>query len=258
MVTSGPPVSPSTTFVPLEDDIYIASYPRSGTTWLQMILYQLTTSGEMTFVHISQVVPFIDRCLQLGRDLSTLPRPGVFKTHLPYQQVAKWPGKYIYVARDGRDVLVSYYYFHQRHPDFKPTFSEFFDRFIRGQVQYGSWFRHVTEWQAHANDDSVLYLSYENLLTNFDENLRRIAAFCNVPLSPERFEAVKERSSFAFMKRHARQFDHTTAIVLEMIEQNARQPFIREGKSGSWKEHFTPEQTRVFDDAVRGTLAPTD
>jgi hypothetical protein len=44
-------------FVPRPDDIFIVTYPRSGTTWMQMILYQLTTDGDMTFAHIEQVCP---------------------------------------------------------------------------------------------------------------------------------------------------------------------------------------------------------
>jgi len=36
-------------FVPRNDDIFIVTYPRSGTTWLQQILYQLTTDGNMDF-----------------------------------------------------------------------------------------------------------------------------------------------------------------------------------------------------------------
>jgi len=50
-------------FVPRPGDIYIVSYPRSGTTWLQMILYQLTSDGSMGFDHITE---FIERALSLG------------------------------------------------------------------------------------------------------------------------------------------------------------------------------------------------
>ena len=42
------------------DDIFVVTYPRSGTTWTQMILYQLTTDGRMDFAHITQVCPWFE------------------------------------------------------------------------------------------------------------------------------------------------------------------------------------------------------
>jgi hypothetical protein len=54
-------------FVPRPGDLYIASYPRSGTTWLQMIVYHLMTNGDMSFDHISAVIPFFERSLSKGQ-----------------------------------------------------------------------------------------------------------------------------------------------------------------------------------------------
>ena len=42
-----------------EDDIYIVSYPKSGTTRMQMLLYQLTTDGNMDFDHIDDISPWL-------------------------------------------------------------------------------------------------------------------------------------------------------------------------------------------------------
>src|SRR5580704_1087962 len=66
-------------FVPRPDDVYLASYARSGTTWLQMIVYQLTTNGNMDFAHITQPIPYFERALAQGRDLNRLPSPRIFK-----------------------------------------------------------------------------------------------------------------------------------------------------------------------------------
>src|SRR5215469_18574146 len=48
-------------FVPRPDDIFIATYPRSGTTWMQMLLYQLTSDGKMDMAHIAQHCPWFER-----------------------------------------------------------------------------------------------------------------------------------------------------------------------------------------------------
>ena len=118
-------------FQPRPDDIFVVTYPRSGTTWTQMILYQLTTDGRMDFAHITQVCPWFERALKAGRDLDALPGPRVFKSHLPYRRIPKGPCRYIYVARDGKDVAVSYYHFYRSHMGYKGTFEEFFERVPR-------------------------------------------------------------------------------------------------------------------------------
>ena len=73
-------------FSPRPDDIFVASYPRSGTTWVQFILYQLTTPGDMKFDHISQISPWFERSLALGTmrasDFEAFASPRLFKTHL--------------------------------------------------------------------------------------------------------------------------------------------------------------------------------
>src|SRR5262245_3833885 len=70
-------------YAPRPDDIFIVTYPRSGTTWMQMILYQLTTDGNMNFPHITQHCPWFERSLKAGKGFDTLPAPRLFKSHLP-------------------------------------------------------------------------------------------------------------------------------------------------------------------------------
>ncbi len=232
-------------FTPRADDIYLVSYPRSGTTWLQMILYQLTTDGSMEFEHIAEVIPFFERSLSNGRSLSRLPSPRIFKSHLDYPRLSRWPGRYIYIARDGRDVLISYYYFSRSQLGFRGTFENFFDLFMAGRVECGSWFKHVSVWKAHANDPKVLFLTYEDLHSEFELCLRRIAAFCGLEIRPARVPDILERCSFAFMKRHESKFDHINEVFWENGWRCG--DFIREGKTGSWREHLTRAHSAAFD-----------
>jgi hypothetical protein len=236
------------------DDIFIVTYPRSGTTWLQMILYQLTTDGSMDFPHINAVCPWFERSLRLGWDLDALPSPRVFKSHLPFDEVPQGPGRYLYVARDGKDVAVSYFHFYQSHLGFQGNFAEFFKLFLRGEVRHGSWFEHVKGWYQHRGDPNVLFLRYEDLLRDPEGGLRRISAFCGLEIDPGRFPALLERCSFAFMKRHESQFDHLTGVLWEQgCRPNA---FLRRGRAGGWKEELRPDQGARFDTAVREHLGP--
>lgn len=231
------------TFVPREDDIYVVTYPRSGTTWLQMILYQLTTGGRMDFTHISEVVPFFEKTMAAGNDFSSLSSPRLFKTHL--RRIPKWPGKYIYVVRNGKDVAISYFHFYKTHLGYRGTFDQFFDRFLRGKLHYGSWFKHVSAWRARAADPNVLILNYEDLLRDLDGCLKKIAEFCDLKVAPERHATIVENCSFAFMKKHEDKFDPITEFLCE--QGLIRHSFLRAGGIQASRTLLTEGQNRSFE-----------
>ena len=52
-------------FKPRESDIFIVTYLKCGTTWMQQIVHQLKTGGDMSFDEITDVVP----CIELAYDL---------------------------------------------------------------------------------------------------------------------------------------------------------------------------------------------
>lgn len=241
-------------FQPRPDDVYLASYARSGTTWLQMILYQLTTDGNMDFVHITQPIPYFERALSMGRDLNGLPSPRIFKTHLRYHKLPKGPYKRIYIARNGKDVLVSCFHFFRAHSTFKGSFEEFFAKFMSGTVPTGSWFQHVAEWIEHAADSNVLFLRYEDLLNNFERTLNRIAAFIGRPISKQDYARIAERCSFQFMKTHEEKFGFLQEVILE--HGFTGEGFIREGKAGSGKLRLNPAQEAMFDHSASAVIMP--
>jgi hypothetical protein len=252
-------------FVPRADDIFIATYPRSGTTWMQMILYQLTTDGNMDMPHIAEHCPWFERSMRSAQGFENRPSPRLFKTHLPFHQVPKGPGRYIYVARDGRDVAVSYYNLYRNYNQYEGIFDEFFERFIRGKVHFGSWFDHVEGWRKHRNDLNVLFLTYEELTRDLEGCLRRIIAFCQFIVPEAKLPQIVERCSFAFMKQHEAKFDP----ALEMLWENGTQlnSFLRVGRAGEGARELSKAQRTRFDQVlggykqladmeIRGVIAP--
>jgi hypothetical protein len=238
-------------FAPRPDDLFIVTYPRSGTTWMQMILYQLATDGKLDFEHIYQVCPYFEISRGKSNGFAGVPWPRTFKCHLPYRDTPRGC-KYLYVARNGKDVAVSYYHFSRSHLEFRGTFDEFFDLFMRGKLEAGSWFKHVKGWWEHRHDPNVLFLRYEDLLRDLERSLYRIAAFCDLEIEPARLPAILERCSFAFMKAHESKFDHTLGMLWERgMQPNA---FIREGRAGAGKGALSSQQQARFDRAIRKRL----
>jgi hypothetical protein len=225
------------------DDVFVSSYPRSGTTLTQWVLYRLAHDTEEQPHHLTQVSPWFERSLAIGEltaaSLDRFPSPRVFKSHLP----RKWlpdGARYVYVERDVRDVLVSYFHFYRAYLGFGGTLDEFYDRFMSGRVQYGSWFDHVAGWRAHAGDAEVYIVHYEDLLRDRRGSVERLAEF----LGWERDEAwltrVVEESSFESMKQRESLFDHATALLLE--RGVSAESFLRAGASGAGRSVLSEAQ----------------
>lgn len=244
------------------DDIFVASYPRSGTTWLQMIVYQLVADRQ-PFEHLSQVFPFLERALRSGRAFDECRPPRLFKTHLPFRHVAGRPGKYIYIVRDGRDVLVSYFHFHRAYLGATDSFDEFFEKFMAGNVLYGSWFRHVASWKTGADDANVLVVTYEQLLSSFDETISRIGSFLGCHVDPETRRRVHQQCSFAAMRRLESKFDPVLERALEAAPGSAPHTipvasgsFLRQGVAGAWKSVLSSDQARAFEMVAAEFFSP--
>lgn len=187
-----------------EDDIYIFSYMSSGTNWLQMIMYQLKSDGKMDFYHISEVVPYLNQMLDRAEELNTWPSPRVFHSHAEYDELPKEvTGRIIYISRHGMDVAVSYYHHIKSYQDPELEFDQFFERYY---TQNEDWFRHVRGWRDNNRDLNILYITYEDLKSDFEQTIRKIADFCGIDLNEEKLQRVKERSTFQFMKENAQKF----------------------------------------------------
>ena len=100
--------------------LFIVSF--SGTTWLQEITWQIYNGGKTSSEPIGHRVQFFDEAKYLATtqpDITTQPSPRLMKTHQPYHTIPKGASdatacKYIYVARNPKDVVVSYYKFESK------------------------------------------------------------------------------------------------------------------------------------------------
>jgi hypothetical protein len=245
-------------FHPREDDIYVVSYPRSGTTWMQLMLHRLAGRDDLEFTHISQVSPWFERSLALGTmtagDFEGFPSPRIMKSHLPYGWLPR-PGRYIYLWRDGRDVALSYFHFYRSHLGFQGDFAAFFRRFLRGDLQYRSWFGHVHGWTAHADAPEILLVRYEDLIDDRAAILRRVAAHLGMAVTEARLARVVAETSFDMMKGQEAKFDHATALLLE---RGGAGRFVRRGVTGEGALALDEGQRTAFEKCWReGRSAPT-
>ncbi|XP_042286824.1 sulfotransferase 1C1-like isoform X3 [Thunnus maccoyii] len=164
-------------FRPDPSDLLIATYPKSGTTWMQEIVDLLFHNGDAEVCRRAPTPvrsPFLEICspppIPSGLDLlKKMDPPRVIKTHLHFQLVPPgfWENKCkaIYVARNAKDNLVSYYHFDRMNlaqPEPGP-WEGYIHKFMRGELSWGSWYDHVKGYWMEKEKRNILYLFYEDM-----------------------------------------------------------------------------------------------
>lgn len=234
------------------DDVFISSYPRSGTTWLQYALHLLLGNGEGDFAHISEVAPWYERSLALGtrraQDFELMRSPRIFKSHLPYAWLPRG-ARYVYAIRDGRDVAVSYHHLYRSHLGSQEGFDAFFERFLRGDLQYGSWFDHVASFLAEADRPDVHIVRYEGLMRDLVRELSALSAFLGLDHGKHQIAELSRACSFEAMKRDEHRFDHATQEPAVRGMQTG--VFLRRGRVGDHTSYFSEPQLQRFEAQAR-------
>uniref|UniRef100_A0A673XEB4 Sulfotransferase n=1 Tax=Salmo trutta TaxID=8032 RepID=A0A673XEB4_SALTR len=248
------------------DDILIATYPKAGTTWVSYILdllYFGQTAPERQRP-IFEKVPFLELLIPLYPpgvevldNLTTSPR--LIKTHLPVQLLPKsfWEQncRIVYVARNAKDNAVSYFHFdrmNQTQPE-PGDWNNFLQRVMDGKMVFGSWYDHVTGWwEKKQTHSKILYLFYEDMVEDTGRELDRLCSFLGLSPSAEKKERVRRGAQFDTMKKNSMANYSTLPIMDFKIS-----PFMRKGKVGDWKNHFTVAQSEQFDEDYKKKMKNT-
>ena len=243
-------------------DVVITPYAKCGTTWLQQIFHTLRTGGDMDFDDISCVVPWIESAVAVGIDLEAPQRgePRGFKSHLNHDALPRG-ARAIVSLRDPRDACVSFYRFFEGWM-FEPgaiAIEEFADWYVR-RSDSSSYWGHLLSWWRVRHDPTVLVLSYEQMIAEPAAAIRRVAAFCGIPLDDDRLALTVERSSIGFMLAHKDQFSE--CLMRGVSEARANLPpgsdsaKVRKGGVGGHAAELPPAVVERLDAKWREAVTP--
>jgi hypothetical protein len=224
-----------------EEDIWIVTYPKSGTTVMQMIVYQLTTPGDLNFKHINNVCPWVRNAATRGLKPPAIPNPRILKSHDRYNFFDKnIKGRFIFVIRDGKDVAVSLFHQLRNYNNPELTFDEFFKNSFSNSKS-SSWYVFNKEWLNNKSNRKILYIRYEDILKNKRSIIERVNDFLSLNSDEATIDRALERSSFEFMKLHEDKFGIEKTEDVKVYDQ-----FIRKGVSGDWESYFSVEQLETY------------
>jgi hypothetical protein len=218
---------------PLHDDLYIVSFPKSGITWLNFLManVHLKMSGsnqQVTFFNIDDFVPDIEQLRCLKENILTFPGHRVIKSHAEFNPLYQ---KIIYLLRDPRDVMVSYYYFLNKLGLWQGGLSQL----IRSPI-YGieAWCRHVQGWVEKTPASSrIEFLRYEDMKSDPLKVLTRIYTLLGHQIPLEIMDQSIALSSFENMKKLEADYNFGGDFRFPGLE------FVRKGEPGSYREEIS-------------------
>ncbi len=207
-----------------DDDIVISTYAKAGTTWVQQIVAQLLFAGADE-LDVAEMSPWLD--LRVPPKAVKLPMVEAqthrrfLKTHLPVDALVYAPrAKYIYIGRDGRDVVWSLYNHHANAnekwydalnntpglvgpPISRPgaeVYRYFLEWLDRDGYPFWPFWEHTRSWWAIRNQPNVRTIHFASLKADMQREIRGIAEFLEIPVDPSRWDAIVEHCSFDYMK----------------------------------------------------------
>jgi hypothetical protein len=212
-----------------EEDVFIVGYPKSGNTWLQVLISGLYYGIDTQYLPVrlaQELIPGVHQ-RKFYRRYSDI---SFFKSHhlsLPrYKRV-------IYIVRDVRDVMVSFY-----HMDKEIGRNYSMEEIIKeGKgIHPSKWYEHIERWNENPFGADILVIKYENLHTNPYHEIKKICDFLKISRSDDLINKVIDGSSFQRLKNS---FATDEGLLHSDWKRKDSSKFFRKGKIGSYKTELT-------------------
>ncbi|XP_055586748.1 luciferin sulfotransferase [Uranotaenia lowii] len=256
-----------------KDDVWLLSYPRTGSTWAQEMIWLLGNDLDYEGAkNIQQVrTPLLELSAIFQDDLSVtdfvtqhekinsvtcvhnLASPRYVKSHLPWQllpeQMDTVRPKMIYIARNPKDLAVSYYYYCQLIHQVDKSFEEFCDIFLDDHAPISPMWAHMLSFWERRDQPNILFLKYEDMKRNLPQVIRRCSQFMNFgrELTDAEVQKLCDHLQFDRMQKNP-------AVNMEPLIKNSPQidgqaavKFIRKGAIGDWKNYMDDSLSARFD-----------
>lgn len=211
-----------------KEDIFIAGFPKSGNTWMQSLVSGLQFGIDTNYLsdQLSQeIVPDVHARLFYKR----FGKINFFKTHhLPKPEYKR----VIYLVRDGRDAICSYYEFNKKLK-VNCTLEEMA---LEGKHVFPqAWNVHVNEWKKNPYNSDILVIRYEDLVESPMKELKKVCEFAQMERSEGLLQKVIEGNQFDKMKSRAVEFG---GLGHSNWKGDLGKDFFRKGKCGVYKSEM--------------------
>ena len=267
-------------FQALDQDIILASTPKSGTTWLKALLFSI--SNRTRYTHLDSpllttnphdLVPHFEAAVfsdPPAVDLSKIRSPRLFATHIPFASLPDSIVKHskcriVYISRNPLDTILSFWHFTTKndvvcHDSPEWNIEKYVETFCKGETEFGPFWDHVLGfWKASLEKpEKVLFLKYEDMVEDTASQVKRLAEFIGFPFSEEEssggvIEQIVELCSL----RNLKELDVNKHGKTRLVFGLDNKIFFRKGQVGDWINHLSPAMVesvnKVIQEKLRGS-----
>ncbi|MBS0470189.1 MAG: sulfotransferase domain-containing protein [Proteobacteria bacterium] len=259
-----------------DDDVIVATYGKAGTTWTQQIVGQILFNGDES-VDLGEMSPWLDlrvppKDVKLGM-MEAQTHRRFLKTHLPVDALVFSPkAKYLYIGRDGRDVVWSLYNHHINAndawyaalndtpglvgPKIERTSDDvvtYFRKWLDGDgYPFWSFWDNLRSWWTIRDLPNVKLVHFNNLKRDLGGEMRAIAQYLGAPIDETNWPRVVEHCTFDYMKSHAAK----SAPLGGSLWEGGAETFINKGVNGRWRDMLPAEDSRNYEARALKELGP--
>lgn len=247
---------------------WLASYPKSGNTWLRFMLVNLLLGRQSSTENMEKLIPDIHVLTAGGKwppDLNFYHGfPALMKTHFvlsPRLPLGSLTGGFIYVVRNPLDVIasaVNYELLNAGVPTEPAERDAFRQRCVRqfidhGSTQgwveggFGSWEENAGSWIRNSPGIPSVVIRYEDIVRDPAAQLERVSAFLGLRADRRKIEAAVEDSSFERMRAieeeevtMRRQGFFSRETPVESFGQGVR--FMSHGRPGAGESEISRDE----------------
>ncbi|KAF2886189.1 hypothetical protein ILUMI_19984 [Ignelater luminosus] len=270
-----------------DDDIWVTSYMKTGTTWTQEMVWLIANNldfkgaeenlnNRFPFLEFSTIcdlsrqyeimkVPQSERTLNTIEKAAKVKSPRFIKTHLPYSLLPdqikngiKTP-KIVYVWRNPKDTCVSFYHHGILLEKWKIDLETFAKLFMADKVLYGSYWKHIFGYWNLRDSPNVLIIRYEDMKANLPSVIKKVAKFLGKELTEEQIELLTKHLNFQSMREN--KAVNKEGYVNQLKENNLSIKdgrFMRSGTVGKYKEELSAETIKKLDEWIKQNVSGTD
>ena len=257
-----------------DDDVIIETYAKSGTTWVQQIIGQILL-GPDPELEVAKLSPWVDLRIP-PRDVKL---PAIeaqthrrfLKTHLPVDALRfSDKAKYVFIGRDGRDVIWSMYNHHVNAnalwyevlndtpgrigPPIEPPPADirqyFHDWLEQDGYPFWPFWENVRSWWEIRDLPNVKLLHFAELKRDMPGMMREIADFLNAKVEPAQWADIELYCSFDWMKVNATK---STPLGGAFWDAGA-DTFINKGTNGRWQSVLSADESTAYETRARAEL----
>ncbi|MEZ5559175.1 MAG: sulfotransferase domain-containing protein [Pseudomonadales bacterium] len=257
-------------FEPRPGDIFVCTPSKCGTTWTQMIVANLLwPDGDFPGPIVNGICPWIEAKFipadAMHRMLRAQTHRRAMKSHTPADGIPWFDdAKYITVGRDGRDAFMSWCNHVSRMKmtellnaqaaaegvaeirkfdgvDYRGYFHEW--------LEENNFFDVVASYWARRGQPNLLFVHFNDLKTDLEGEIRRIAEFLEIEVDEARFPATVERCTFEGMRSADRKVGE-----FDMAFEGGIEGFIFKGTNGRWRDVLNDEDLAAYRKKLAETL----